>query len=80
MITEISPRKVHVSPESVRLFNARWPCSKLQGNRAYWFDFDNDGNLIDCDVPEHSDGPESVAMADDCKAWLFDDETAEWME
>lgn len=77
-IHEVSHNKVRVTKEGMRLFNMRWPCSRLSGERAYWFEFDADGDLIDHDVPEHSDGSESAALAEDCKAWLFDDDLPEW--
>ena len=70
--------KVIVSREGVALFNARWPGSKLRQSRAYWFEFDQDGDLVDTDVPEQDDGPEAVAMSEDCKAWLFDGIQPEW--
>jgi hypothetical protein len=73
-----NPRKVIVSQLEVRLFNAQWPCSDLDHTRHYWFEFDASGDLIDTDVPEHSDGAAARAMADDCKAWLFDDVQPEW--
>ncbi len=76
---EISGQKVIVSRNEVRLFNAGWPCSPLSAERHYWFEFDSSGDLVDTDVPEHSDGPAAAAMADDCKAYLFDDEAPEWM-
>ena len=79
VLTLVGPRKVRVDATGVALFNASWPCSRLQTTRAYWFEFDESGDLIDCDVPEHSDGPESVAMADDCKAWLDEGESPEWL-
>jgi hypothetical protein len=74
----IHNRKVIVSRAAVASFNRGWPCSKLQSSRAYWFEFDADGNLIDTDCPEHSDGPEAAAMADDCKLFLFDGTRPEW--
>jgi hypothetical protein len=75
---QISGRKVFVPPANVAAFNATWPCSTLRDSRAYWFEFDHDGNLIDCDVPEHDDGPAAAAMADDCRAYLFDDTCPQW--
>jgi hypothetical protein len=75
---EIQGRKVIVSRNEVRLFNATWPCSPLSSDRHYWFEFDSSGNLIDTDVPEHSDGDAAAAMAEDCKAFLFDDDKPEW--
>lgn len=74
----ITGRKVIVSRAGVASFNRGWPCSRLSSERHYWFEFDADGDLIDSDVPEHSDGPEAAAMADDCKAFLFEDERPDW--
>lgn len=71
-------RKVIVSRSEVQAFNDAWPCSKLNPNRHYWFEFEANGDLVDHDVPEHSDGPECVAMADDCKAFLFDGVSPDW--
>jgi len=71
-------RKVIVSRTEVRLFNAKWPCSSLRGERGYWFEFASNGDLIDTDVPQQDDGPAAAAMADDCKAWLDDDTLPEW--
>ena len=61
-------RKVIFSRSDVAEFRAGWPCCKLQ-DRSYWFEFDSDGDLIDCDVPEQDDGPEAAAMA--CDAWEY---------
>lgn len=66
----VGPRKVRISREGVAVFNAYWPCSKLRPTRAYWFEFDDDGNLVDTDVPEHDDGPEAAALSADCLEWL----------
>ena len=71
-------RKVIVNRAEIAAFNAQWPCSKLDSSRRYWFEFDQDGNLIDCDVPEHSDGREAVAMADDCREWLMNGTKPVW--
>ncbi len=76
-LSEVSPGKVRVSQEGVDAFRARWPGARLR-SRSYWFEYDSRGDLVDTDVPEHDDGPDSAAMADDCRAWLFDDETPEW--
>lgn len=73
-------RVVLVSRNEVANFNRSWPCSKLDSSRHYWFEFDESGDLVDCDVPEHSDGPESVAMADDCREWLMNDTIPEWAD
>jgi hypothetical protein len=63
-------RKVIVSREEVAEFNRHWPCSELSSNRHYWFEFDTNGDLIDTDVPEHSDGAAASALADDAKTFL----------
>ncbi len=72
-------RKVIVSRQGVAMFNDQWPCSTLRANRAYWFEFDTDGDLVDTDCPEHDDGPAATALAEDCRAWLFDDTDPEWL-
>jgi len=69
-IHEVSPRKVRVTREGVLCFNATWPCSELRSERAYWFEFAENGDLIDTDVPEHEDGGAATALADDCRKWL----------
>ena len=69
----IQGRKVIVSRAEISVFNSRWPCSTLRDTRSYWFEFDANGDLIDTDCPEHDDGPAATALADDCKAVLFDD-------
>ena len=74
----IQGRKVIVSRDGVAAFNAMWPCSELRDSRAYWFEFDADGDLVDTDVPEQDDGSAASAMADDCKRYLFDDEQPGW--
>jgi hypothetical protein len=79
MLTQFSgnPRKVIVSREGVAAFNSSWPCSELR-DRSYWFEFDDSGDLVDSDVPEHDDGSAANAMAEDCRVWLFQDENPEW--
>lgn len=71
-------RKVIVSRDGVAQFNRTWPCSPLRETRHYWFEFDWDGDLIDADCPESDDGEAAKAMADDCKAWLFDGINPDW--
>lgn len=80
----VGPSKVRISREGVAVFNAYWPCRgqaelpngtpcvpcTLRPTRAYWFEFDDYGNLADTDVPECDEGPEVVALAADCLAWL----------
>lgn len=65
-------RKVRASSRDVLAFNAQWPGSTLRATRAYWFEFDERGDLVDTDCPEHDDGPAAAALADDCRAFLFD--------
>lgn len=74
----ISAHKVYVSRRDVESFNRGWPCSTLRASRAYWFEFDESGDLVDTDCPEQDDGPAASAMADDCKAYLFDDLAPSW--
>lgn len=74
-----NPRKVIVRPSEIALFNAKWPCSELRSTRAYWFEFDASGDLVDTDCPESDDGPAASALADDCRAWLFDDVEPHWI-
>jgi len=69
-----NPRKVICSRADVADFNSRWPCSTLR-NRAYWFEFDLNGDLVDTDVPEHDDGPAAVALSQD--AWAFLEEQSQ---
>lgn len=61
------------------LFNSVWPCSELRTSRHYWFEFAENGDLIDTDVPESDDGSAAAALSDDCKAWLFDGRQPEWI-
>lgn len=77
-ITYVGLHKVRVSKEGVAAFNALWPDSPLSDSRAYWFEFDSDGDLIDSDVPEHSEGKAADAMGEACKAWLFDEVWPDW--
>ena len=77
-LDQVAPGKVRVSRDGVAAFNATWPCSKLRDSRAYWFEFDSRGDLVDTDCPEQDDGPEASAMADDCRAWLIDDVKPDW--
>jgi len=61
--------KVICSRDDVAEFNAQWPCSELR-DRAYWFEFDDDGNLIDTDVPQHDDGTAASALSQDAFQYL----------
>lgn len=71
-------RKVMVPIVDVRGFMLQWPCSGLSPNRHYWFEFDDDGDLVDCDVPEHSDGAASAAMAEDCRDFFLHSALPSW--
>lgn len=64
-----------VTPTGVAAFNRRWPCSELDSSRAYSFDFDDAGNLVDTDAP---DGSAAAVMADDCRAFITRGERPEW--
>lgn len=77
-ITLVGPRKVRVSKEGVAAFNRTWPCSSLRETRAYWFEFDCNGDLVDTDVPEQDDSDAAVAMSKDCQAWLEDGTSPIW--
>jgi len=78
MIETISLNKVSMTRAGVRCFNDAWPCSLLHSTRAYWFEFDSQGDLIDTDLPEQDDGPAASALSDDCKAYLLDNVTPDW--
>lgn len=78
-MVQVINRKVIVSREEVAAFNAQWPCSELRSTRAYWFEFDLAGDLIDTDVPQQDDGSAATAMAADCYAVLWDSTFADWM-
>lgn len=80
LIEVIAFGKVRVSRDGVRAFNYTWPCSELRDTRAYWFEFDATGDLVDCDVPESDDGSAATAMADDCRAFVLDGKLPSWAE
>lgn len=71
-------RKVIVPRADVAAFNAQWPCSTLRASRAYWFEFEANGDLVDTDCPEQDDGPAAKAMADDCQAFLATGDQPAW--
>ena len=62
-------RKVIVSRDEVNAFRATWPCCELR-DRSYWFEFDENGDLIDTDVPEQDDGTAATALACDAQSFL----------
>lgn len=64
----VGKRKVRFSREEVAKFRATWPCSNLR-DRSYWFEFDGNGDLVDCDVPEHDDGGGALALSQE--AWEY---------
>lgn len=74
----VGHRKVRATREAVRLFNAQWPCSTLRSERAYWWEFDSDGELIDTDVPDQDDGPAAVALSEDAYTWMKCGELPGW--
>lgn len=78
VLSLVGPRKVRVSKDGVASFNRGWPCSELRATRAYWFEFDADGDLVDTDLPHTDGGSAATAMAADCQAWLDEGVTPEW--
>jgi hypothetical protein len=62
-------RKVIFSRDEVCEFRERFPCSGLR-DRAYWFEFDARGDLVDTDVPEHDDGAGASALSEDAREFL----------
>lgn len=79
-LSKVGPRKTRVSKDGVAAFNRTWPCSTLRATRAYWFEFESNGDLVDTDCPEHDDGPAASAMADGCKAYHFENITPAWAQ
>jgi hypothetical protein len=70
--------KVIVSRQEVARFNARWPGSPLNPNRHYGFEFDEQGDLLDSDVPEHQDGTAALALAYACREFYLLETWPEW--
>lgn len=64
-------RKVIVPRDEVNAFRQAFQPSTISGglrgcslqDRSYWFEFDDNGDLIDTDVPEHSGGKAVPAVA-----------------
>lgn len=79
LIEIVGKYKVRFSREAVALFNAQWPASTLRSERAYWFEFDSDANLVDTDCPEQDDGPAASAMAEDALQFYFNDVHPEYL-
>lgn len=79
ILSIVGPRKVRVSRTGVALFNAQWPGSRLLTSRAYWFQFDRLGDLVDHDAAEYDgDTPEHEALGNDALAWLDDGTVPNW--
>lgn len=78
LIEVIEGRAVRVSADGVAAFNRGWPCSELDSTRAYTFEFDDHGDLVDTDVPQEHDGSAAAAMAEDCLALILDGTQPEW--
>jgi hypothetical protein len=73
-------RQVRVTRNEVGNFNARWPCSELRATRSYWFQFGNNGDLIDTDVPEQDNGSAASAMVADCKEFIEFGTRPDWAD
>lgn len=69
MPTLLNGNKVRFSKEEVRLFMYGYPCSGLR-ERSYWFEFDNNGDLVDTDVPEHDDGEGASALSQEASVFF----------
>ena len=69
----IEKNKVRVSREEAAQFCASWPCCKLR-DRSYWFEFAENGDLIDTDLPQRDDGPEATALSEDAYVFLTEGE------
>ena len=60
--------RVMASAQDVEAFNFRWPCSSIpEGRVAFTFDRRN-GDLVDLS-PSEIDGPEVVALSQDCQEY-----------
>jgi hypothetical protein len=75
----IQNRKVIFSRQEIALFNAQWPCSELRSSRAYWFEFDHQGDLVDTDVPEQDDGRAAAALSEDARDILNGEIPPDWL-
>jgi hypothetical protein len=62
-------RTVGFSRADVLAFKAQWPCSGL-ADHQYWFQFEANGDLVDTNVGESSDGSAAVALSHDAQAAL----------
>lgn len=78
MPTLYSTRKVGFSRDEVKLFRLQFPCSGLR-DRAYWFEFDANGDLVDTDVPEQDDGSGASALSYAAQM-VLDGDTPSWLE
>jgi hypothetical protein len=75
MPTIVGTRKVRFSREEVDAFREEWPGSALT-SRSYWFQFGDDNETIDVDVPNEQDGGASKALEGKALAWLLEQEEA----
>lgn len=76
---EISNRKVTLSSYDMEDFSVVWPGLNYTPNRQYWFEFDINGNLVDCNVHEHEDGYWATVLASDCFDYLFKGIKPNWL-
>lgn len=65
----IAPRTVLFSQEEVDEFRSSWPCNELT-SRSYWFEFDQNGDLIDCDAPNEEGGAALLALSQEAQEYL----------
>ena len=79
-IYEVSKNKILVTRLGIGIFNGRWPDSNLRSERHYWFEFSENEDLIDTDVPDQDDGPAAKALVEDCREYLFRGEIPEWVK
>lgn len=70
-------RTVIVSSTEIANFNLKWPCSNLDVTSEYYFEFARNGDLVDTDAP---DCEAASAMADDCKAYWFEEIEPQWAD
>jgi hypothetical protein len=76
MTIRILGRSINFDKAAIAHFNAQWPASQLDTSRSYWFEFDENRNLIDTDC--EIDGPETLALAADAETYIFDYRYPEW--
>jgi hypothetical protein len=64
----VGKNKVRFTKEEVSNFIQSWPGVE-DPQRSYWFEFDDNDDLVDTDVPNEQDGSWTVALAYDAKEW-----------